>query len=135
DPDRAVFIAERLLAGLESDDAQSAVAERGTAVDVETLFVGAAMRADVAHGHDALAGVGPELRGRNESGNAAHNLGSLATALGPRRTVHVFSEPELEHHQAPQPVTVIAFLGPVFHQKFPDRGGLEDPAIAQASVL
>jgi hypothetical protein len=77
DPDGAVFVRQRLLAGLEIDDAETAVAEGGSAVDMEARFVGAAMRDDVAHGHDALAGVGPELRGGDESGDTAHNLSGL----------------------------------------------------------
>ena len=49
DPDRAVFVDERLMAGRQIDDAQPAVAERRLIVHEQPGIVRPAMRDDVAH--------------------------------------------------------------------------------------
>ena len=53
DPDRAVFVRQRLMAGRQIDDAQPAVAERRPIVEELTRIVRAAMRDDVAHPRQA----------------------------------------------------------------------------------
>src|SRR6476660_3495767 len=49
DPDGAVFVVNRLMAGGEIDDAQAPHAECDTVVDPDALVVGAAMTDHVAH--------------------------------------------------------------------------------------
>ena len=49
DPDRAVLVRHRLMAGRQIDDAQPPVAERRPIVDEFTGVVWPAMRDDVAH--------------------------------------------------------------------------------------
>ena len=55
DPDRAVLVAERLIAGREVDDAQPAVAEADAAVEIVAAGVGTAVRDGVGHRHQPRA--------------------------------------------------------------------------------
>ena len=55
DPDRLVFVGERLLAGGEIHDAQTAMAEGRLLVDEKPGSVRTAMHEDVAHRHHAVA--------------------------------------------------------------------------------
>ena len=54
DPDRAVFVRERLLAGAQVDDTQTPVGEDGVGVAVQAHLVRSAMRKDVAHRHRSV---------------------------------------------------------------------------------
>jgi hypothetical protein len=49
-PDRAVFIRNGLMAGMEIDNAETAHADSAAAIDVETLVIGAAVPDLIAHG-------------------------------------------------------------------------------------
>ena len=53
DPDRAVLVAERLIAGRQIDDAEPPVAEADAGADVEAVRVGAAMRDRRGHRGEA----------------------------------------------------------------------------------
>ncbi len=72
DPDRLVFVGERLLAGGQIDDAQTAVAQCRLSVDEDPFRVGTAMHDAVAHRDHALAIFGRELTGRDDADDSTH---------------------------------------------------------------
>ena len=65
DPDRAVLVVNRLMAGRQIDDAQPPHPERHAFFHPHALVVGAAMADDVAHPmHERAALIGREGRRR-----------------------------------------------------------------------
>ena len=96
-----------LLAGRQIDDAQAPMAERGLPVAVQARVVRSAMRDDVAHRARA--------RGASMSSRSAATMPAMPHMTMPpafvvaaaRRAVDELPEPQLEHHQAPEPVTMI----------------------------
>jgi hypothetical protein len=77
DPDRPVFVVDRLMAGRQIDDAEPPHADAGPLFNQETLVVRAAMPDGVAHRVDERApGVGMKRRDHasrlDEPGDAAH---------------------------------------------------------------
>ena len=61
-PNRPVFVRERLLARLEIDDAEATMREGGLSVQAQARFVRTAMCDDVAHPQRASARIGVERR-------------------------------------------------------------------------
>jgi hypothetical protein len=76
-PGRLVLVGERLLAGGQIHDAQTAVAKCRLLVDKDPFSVGTAMHDAVAHRHHALAISGRQLTGRNDSYDSTHADRSL----------------------------------------------------------
>ena len=72
DPDRAVFVRERLLAGAQVDDAQTPVGEDGVGVAVQADLVRSPMRKDVTHRHGSVVGRRVDSSNRYDSGDPAH---------------------------------------------------------------
>jgi hypothetical protein len=72
DPDRAVFVRERLLAGAQIDDAEPAVGKGRVRIAVQARFVRPAMSEDVAHGRRAHRRVGSQPVNSHQSSYAAH---------------------------------------------------------------
>ena len=72
DPDRAVLIGEGLVAPLDVDDAQPAVAQPGPAVGVDPLVVGTAVDDGPAHPADQLPGKRRSFRRPDQPADAAH---------------------------------------------------------------
>ena len=72
DPDRAVFVRERLLAGAQVDDTQTPVSEDGVRVAVQTDLVRSPMRKDVTHRHRSLVRRAVDSSKRYDSGDPAH---------------------------------------------------------------
>ena len=84
DPERAIFIRERLVAGGEIDNAEAAHADAEAAIDVKALVVRPAVSHDVAHLAQRGA-VGPGIASKFENScNAAHSV-FLRVGRGARR--------------------------------------------------
>src|SRR5204863_2707726 len=81
----------------------------------------------------ALVRVQP-IRG-DDACNAAHGLDGLRVS-GPRSRglVDELAEPELEHHQLPEPVAMVGFAVAVFGPEPRDLAVVEDAAVAQPAV-
>ena len=150
---------ERLVPGGQIDDAQAAVAERRLPVDEQPRVVRPAMRDDVAHARHALAVVGVQPVGGDDAGDSAHvYMASViaraagAQAAGPcrgfgdacrrsgvavapaGRAVDELPEPELEHHELPEPVTMVGAAAAVLVPEPRRLRALEDAAIAEPAV-
>ena len=74
DPDRVVLVGERLLPRAQIDDAQTAMGEGRDAVAVESCFVRAAIRHDVAHRRRTRRRAFIKTIGGDYSRNAAHKV-------------------------------------------------------------
>ena len=84
DPDRAVLVRQRLIAGRKVDDAETTVAEADALADVEPVGVGAAVRDDARHRGEAFT-IDRICRVEIEfAGDAAH-VRKPPIEVGPRR--------------------------------------------------
>ena len=72
DADRPVLVRQRLIAGRQIDDAQTAVPEPDAGADVEAVRIGTAMRDDVSHRDQALAIDRLRRREIERASDAAH---------------------------------------------------------------
>ena len=72
DPESAGFVAHRLMAALDIDDAQPPLAEMRPGIVIEAKIVGAAMADRLGHAPQDpdAAGGGPDI---HKSGNPAHD--------------------------------------------------------------
>src|SRR5262249_36953708 len=71
DPDRAIFIAHRLMAGREVNDAEPSHPDPGAPIHINAVIVRPAMADPVTHRSDALFVSG--LLTQRESGYSAHD--------------------------------------------------------------
>ena len=93
DPDRLVFVGERLMTGCQVHDAQPSVADRCLLIRKQPGIVRAPVGEQVAHISHARALVGMETIGRHYSRNSAHRLpGPPEQATYHRMTQKVASE-------------------------------------------
>ena len=140
-PHAAVLVRQRLLPGAQIDDAQSAMGEGGVRVAVQPRFVRPAMRDDVAHPSGARRRIVIEPVDGDDARNAAHDqaassLRCRAARRRPalRRAVHELPEPQLQHHQAPEPVAMVLSAVAMLVPEAGDGAVVEDAAIAQPAV-
>ena len=85
DPDRPVFVRQRLMAGCHIDDAQPAMGQTGEVVDVDAGFVRATMPDDVPHRTQPRPLLWLQPVRSDDSGNSAHTIRDPGPALAPAR--------------------------------------------------